>query len=207
MSYLWRIHQFTDLMTENIRESIARLIKKYHLDSLQEVGLFIFIIVVLHFAWRFWANTLNYRIAGIDLEPIGATNWLVNQVVIQSAWFDHHVLNIGFYLKDNKFAFDNSTFLMVGSSCSGLKQIYQFIGLMIFYPGPWLKKTWFIPLGAFVIHLTNLFRIIGLSVILQFIPQHWKWLHDWAFRPFFYVVIFSLWVWWAERLSKTGSRQ
>jgi exosortase/archaeosortase family protein len=161
-----------------------------------------FILLVMHFAWRFWANQLHYHLFGIDMEPGGAYAALVRIVVNQSAWFITHVLNIDFNLNGNTFLFANNNFVTVNSSCSGLKQFYQLIGLMIFYPGPWRKKLWFIPLGVVVMHLTNLFRIIGIAVVLQHIPEHWKWLHDWAFRPFFYVVMFSMWVWWTEKLAK-----
>jgi exosortase/archaeosortase family protein len=91
-------------------------------------------------------------------------------------------------------------FIHINESCSGLKPILQFILLMILYPGPWKKKLWFIPMGVVIVHLTNLFRIIGLSVVIVTEPQYWHFSHDNLFRPFFYVIIFLLWVWWVEKL-------
>jgi exosortase/archaeosortase family protein len=70
---------------------------------------------------------------------------------------------------------------------------------MVLFPGPWKKKLWYIPIGLIVIHLTNIFRIIALSVIVMEWPQYWTFSHDWILRPFFYVVIFIMWVIWVEK--------
>ena len=70
---------------------------------------------------------------------------------------------------------------------------------MTFFPGPWKHKAWFIPLGLVVIHLVNIFRISGLSILLIYFPEHWQFTHDYIWRPFFYVVMFLLWVWWVEK--------
>jgi len=190
------------MIYKNISDKLTVFVKNYRLDAFREVGLFMFILLVMHYAYRFWANKLHYHIIGFDMEPSGAFEFLIRNAVNQSAWFISHILNIDFTLNGYTFNFGNNTYISINSGCSGFKQFYQFIGLMIFYPGPWRKKLWFIPMGVIIIHLTNLFRVIGLSVVLQHIPEHWKWLHDWAFRPFFYVVMFSLWVWWIEKLAK-----
>jgi len=78
----------------------------------------------------------------------------------------------------------------------------QFALLMAIFPGPWRHKLWYIPLGIFIVHLTNLFRIIGLAVVLVTVPDYWDFSHDNIFRPLFYVVIFGLWVYWVEKLKK-----
>ncbi len=57
-------------------------------------------------------------------------------------------------------------------------------------------------MGIVIVHLTNLFRITGLAVITVTIPQYWEFAHDYLFRPFFYVVIFFLWVWWVEKFRR-----
>jgi exosortase/archaeosortase family protein len=54
-------------------------------------------------------------------------------------------------------------------------------------------------MGVVIIHLTNIFRIIILSVVVMHWPQHWDFIHLWIMRPFFYVVIFVMWVIWVEK--------
>ena len=98
--------------------------------------------------------------------------------------------------------FPNQCIMYINESCSGLKQMLQFSLLMILFPGPWIKKLWFIPLGIIVMHLTNLFRVVGLAVVMNTRPQYWDFSHDYIFRPIFYVVIFGLWLYWVERINR-----
>ena len=42
-------------------------------------------------------------------------------------------------------------------------------------------------------------------MITLWLPDHWHFTHDWILRPFFYVVIFLLWVWWVEKFGGVGS--
>jgi exosortase/archaeosortase family protein len=156
---------------------------------------------LIHYIWRFWANQLHYvPIADFMTD---AQKWMAKGVFTQSVWFVQHVLGIDLTLirESNSMYFSNGAHMYINQSCSGLKQIMQFVLLMMVFPGPWKKKLWFIPLGILTVHLTNLFRIIGLSVVLVTHPDYWQFSHDYIFRPFFYVVIFLLWVWWVEKIS------
>jgi len=183
-------------------KKIQEFIKKHHLESLKDVALFMIITLIIHYSWRFWANHLHYApIADFMLE---SQNWMANGVFRQSVWFVQNVLGIELTLaqESNAMYFSNEGFMYINRSCSGLKQIMQFVVLMMVFPGPWKRKLWFIPMGIFIVHLTNLFRIIGLSVVLVTVPEQWGFSHDYIFRPLFYVVIFLLWVWWVDKISK-----
>ena len=192
---------------KGIYQQILEFIKKHQLESLKDVALFIIITLVIHFAWRTWANQLHYM--PIKEFMLSAQDWMANGVFGQSAWFVQHILGIELTLvqESNSMYFSNESYMYINRSCSGLKQIMQFVILMMVFPGPWKRKLWFIPLGIFIVHLTNLFRIIGLSVVLETVPQHWGFSHDYIFRPLFYVVIFFLWVWWVDKLSKRDSTE
>jgi exosortase/archaeosortase family protein len=183
---------------------INKIIKKYKLYALKDVTIFIIITLLVHYSYRYWANTLEYR-------PIKDTMWkahegMSNMVFNQSVRIIDHVLKIPFNTDDRTFYFENNGFITINQSCSGLKQILQYLLLMLIFPGPWKHKAWFIPMGIVIVHLTNLFRIAGLAVVTITIPQHWDFAHDNVFRPFFYVVIFMLWVWWVEVFRAKGPK-
>jgi exosortase/archaeosortase family protein len=189
--------------TLNIK--IKQFIKKHQLESLKDVALFIIITLIIHYAWRFWANQLHY--VPINDFMSDAQNWMAGVVFRQSTWFVQHVLGIELSIvqESNSMYFSNESHMYINQSCSGLKQIMQFVILMMVFPGPWKRKLWFIPLGILIVHLTNLFRIIGLSVVLVNVPDYWKFSHDYIFRPFFYVVIFFMWVWWVDKISQRNT--
>ena len=184
-------------------DEVNKFIKKYHLDALHEVVIFCIITITIHFAYRYWANQLHYKPIFEIMDR--AHESMVDIVFRQSSWFVDHVLNIPFTYEENKIMrFENGGFVGVNQGCSGLKPILQFVLLMLIYPGPWKRKLWFIPLGVIIVHLTNIFRICSLTVVTITIPQQWHLIHDYILRPFFYVVIFLLWVWWVERLTKSS---
>lgn len=184
---------------EKHKRTVKEFLRRHRLDALTDVALFVFITLVIHYSFRFWANQLHFY--PVKELYFGLSSWLSEQVYVQSIWFVEHVLKIPFTTVDQTrtMYFSNSGYIAVNSSCSGFKPMLQFVLLMMIYPGPWRHKLWFIPMGLFIVHLTNLFRITGLSVVIVQWPDYWDFSHDYMFRPFFYVVIFMLWVWWVER--------
>ena len=178
---------------------INKIIKKYKLHVLKDVVIFMIITITIHYSYRYWANTAGYwpvenamRLAHDEMAQI---------VFDQSCWFIDNVLKIPVTIRDRTLYFSNNGFITINQSCSGLKPMLQFLLLMLFFPGPWKHKAWFLPMGIVIVHLTNLFRISGLAVVTITIPEYWDFAHDYIFRPFFYVVIFFLWVWWVERFK------
>ncbi len=191
-------------MNNKLFESLNALIKKYHLEAFKDVAIFMIILLVFHFLWKLFVGDF-FSVAAIS----NSAYWLAEQVFHQSRWvldllgvkvtaFDQ--LTIDGQGHKNVFYYAlNNGYVSVNRSCSGLKQFYQWFFLMILYPGPWKHKAWFIPMGLLVFHLVNVFRIISMVYVTIHISQHWHLIHDYVLRPFFYVVMFALWVWWNEK--------
>lgn len=159
--------------------------------------IFIIVTLTIHFAYRYWANSTAYW--PIQNTMYQAHEAMAQLVFDQSRWLIDNILNIPFTVTDRTYYFTNKGFISINHGCSGLKPILQFVLLMLIFPGPWKHKAWFIPMGIILVHFTNLFRITGLAVVTITVPEYWDFAHDNLFRPFFYVVIFLLWVIWAEK--------
>jgi exosortase/archaeosortase family protein len=185
-------------------EEIRKFIKKYKLQALRDVAIFVVITLTIHYAYRAWVNQASYW--PVQTQMNWAHEHMAQAVFDQSLLIIEHVLNIPVRVdrEGRVLYFENTGYLGVNHSCSGLKPILQFILLMLLFPGPWKHKAWFIPMGVVIVHLTNLFRISGLAVVTITIPQYWDFAHDYVFRPFFYVVIFFLWVWWTEKFRNAA---
>jgi len=169
---------------------------RHRLTPLVNVLMFAIITFVFHrFYWEF-----NKAIMSVGFVA-DVTNWLAEQVFRQSLWFNTRVLGMHIEVAPpTTMLFPQvNGYITVNDSCSGFKQFYQIAVLFILFPGPWKHKLWFIPTGWVIMFFTNVFRIIVLSLILIWKPEYWTFSHDWILRPFFYVVIFALWVWWVER--------
>lgn len=171
-------------------------IEKHKLRPIVDVLIFSVIILFFHKFWWDWGfkNFLLEHMAFNEIEQ-----FMAYQVFLPSSWIVEHILGYDITTLNTTLYFPNNGYINVNGSCSGLKQFYQWIILMILFPGPWKQKLWYIPLGLLVIHLNNIMRIVILSWILVNFPEHWNFSHDWILRPFFYVVIFTMWVIWVEK--------
>lgn len=168
--------------------------KRYH--PLTDVALFAFLILGFHFFFRFWAYHLHYAPLLTMVDPV--YEFLTNLLFHNSVWALKHLTDYSFTTQGRDILMGTGH-VGVHYGCSGLKQFLEWIVLMTFFPGPWKHKAWFIPMGLVITHLVNVFRIAGLSVLLNYYPEHWQFTHDYIFRPFFYVVMFGLWVIWVEK--------
>lgn len=89
----------------------------------------------------------------------------------------------------------------IGEPCNGIKVFGLFSIFIIAFPGNWLKKLWFIPLGIFIIHTANAIRIAALTVITAENPDALNFNHNITFQVIVYGLIFLLWYWWVQKLS------
>ncbi len=177
-------------------------VEEKKLRPLVDVATFILITLVIHYSYRFWVTTGYYPIHDLMAQ---LHDYLAHRVFVESSWFVQNILGMEITTIDRTMYWGNTGYIAITHGCSGLKQILQFALLMMIFPGPWKQKLWYIPMGIFIVHLTNLFRIIGLAEVLVILPDYWKFSHDYIFRPFFYVVIFSLWVIWVEKFKNKNT--
>jgi exosortase/archaeosortase family protein len=183
----------------NLFKRSKDLIKRKKLQPLIDVFIFIMVTVVIHFSYRYWANQLHYFPINEFISKTHA--YLSGRVFIESSWIVQNMLGMEVSVSDKTIFWANQGYIKITYGCSGLKQMIQFSLLMLVFPGPWKHKLWFIPLGILIVHITNLFRIVGLGVVIVTIPDYWDFSHDYVFRPFFYVVIFGLWIFWVEKIK------
>jgi exosortase/archaeosortase family protein len=185
-------------MFKDFYRKYSSFIKKNKLQPIVDVAIFSIITVVFHYLW--WHGLKGFLLNFGAFKQMEA--FLAHQVFLPAAWIVENVLSIHIVTENNTLFFDNNGYVAVLGSCSGLKQFYQWVVLMLLFPGPWKHKFWYIPMGILVIHLVNIIRIVILSIVVVNWPQHWDFIHEWILRPFFYVVIFALWVIWVERREK-----
>jgi len=184
-------------------KQLNEFIKRNRLETLR--GVFIFSVITLGFHFLFRA----FAVQIMNTWPVPAiADFTVDLLFRNSFWFNTKILGMNISTVDTTLFFPECGFIHINHSCSAVKQFLQWIVLMLLYPGSWKHKLWYIPLGIFILHLTNIFRIVGLSIVLLEWPAYWDWSHDWVFRPFFYVVIFVMWVIWAEYFTvKKGAKK
>ncbi len=165
-----------------------------NLKELVDVGLFMVITITLHLLW--WNVIWKHKeMLYIDRLADFMAYWLYrsSDVILNLLQFPHKAFNNSFYFEYG--------YIDIIRSCSGLKQFYQIFFLLLIFPGNWKPKVWYIPLGMIILYLVNIMRIIILAYVLKYFPEYWHFSHDWILRPFFYVVIFYLWITYVKKLA------
>jgi exosortase/archaeosortase family protein len=86
----------------------------------------------------------------------------------------------------------------IANGCNGLSTLGLFIGFVLAYPGRARRRLWFIPLGVLAVYATNVGRIIVMLLAQKYWPAAFEPLHGFGLTTIFYVVVFGLWVAWAN---------
>jgi exosortase/archaeosortase family protein len=179
---------------------IINLFTESRYKHFRDVFWFAVITLTIHYSYRFWAISLQYWPIQASMNELHQmmTGWILNQTI----WVDRYILNISMNITGQTITFDNGSWISINESCAGDKQILQFALLILVYPGIWKRKLWYIPLGMVIIHLTNILRIVLLSIVSINNPEYWHIAHNTVLRAMFYVVILALWIIWVERINK-----
>ena len=186
-------------MTIN-RQKIKELYADKRYQTYFDVGLFFVLIFSFHFLYSFWNYTLDYWPIKSWVDKLFA--WASALLFDQSTWTLEHIFNFDFFTRGKTIWFlNNENFysgVTVAPECTSLKQWMHWLFLMLIFPGPWKHKAWYIPLGLVIVELTNVVRIVGISLFLKPFPHDFALAHDGIFKVMFYVVIFLMWAVWND---------
>lgn len=164
---------------------------------------FMFVIVCAHFFWKLSMNGDDTDTVvtwfGLDIsQPFNAMAHhvaYVTQQILQSWDFETKLFDNNVIQHDNKVA------VRIVWSCTGIKQAYIFVCIILFYKADWLKKMWFIPLGLLLVYVVNILRIAAITALVKYYPQQFDLMHEHLFKYLFYVFLFGLWVIWDEKIA------
>lgn len=131
--------------------------------------------------------------------------WVSLNIVSMSAGL-LDLLGFDAYMFNRVVGIDMSRGLEIIDGCNGLEAIGLFIGFIIAYPGDSIKKMLFTLSGIGIIYISNVFRITVLAVVQYYTPDQFGFTHDYTSNSIFYIVIFILWIVWAN-FSDSGLRE
>jgi exosortase/archaeosortase family protein len=186
-------------MKKTFFQSLKSFFVEPRWEKVRGVFWFCVITLIFHVLWRIWANTLHFT--PIQSLISSLRTFLVHQLYNESTYILKNILNITIYTQPDVIITKNGIRLLLGESASGLKQMCQFVILILFFSGSWKHKAWFIPAGIIILHITNVFRVMCIVVIAMHWPQQIHYAHDNWLRILYYIVIFVLWLIWVEKIA------
>ncbi|HNS16212.1 MAG TPA: exosortase/archaeosortase family protein [Bacteroidales bacterium] len=167
---------------------------------LEGISRFFLLMAVLYLFWWIWEKPLNFFPVTRWINEF--SGWMVQGLYRDSERILTRVFHLQAWYDGQRICLGSPGSLSISYPCSGIRQFTQFTLLMIFYPGPWNRKAWFVPAGLLVVHFTNLIRIVGLSLVIVYIPRYWDLFHGFITKGMFYLVFFLLWILWEEYVSR-----
>ncbi len=91
--------------------------------------------------------------------------------------------------------------------CMGRNVLLAFTGLILVFPGKFIHKLWYIPMGLVIITFVNIVRISGLTITAYCCPQYSDINHYLVFKIVAWAVIFILWVIWFNKFSPFAKKK
>lgn len=168
--------------------------------------------VLLFFAAMFGANIVwkllisggeeanaIFLLGRYDLSPIFDA---ISEQVAGITYFFTRLFDSSVRLtKGNVLGISGGKAVQVVWSCSGVKQMFVFLVIMIFASGSWKNKLWFIPIGLIACYFINIFRTTALTLLINHNYELFQFMHHYILKYLYYALIFLLWVVWEECLK------
>lgn len=175
------------------------------LQPYRAILLFVVALLGAHFFWKWTviADEQGGPVFWFGLDITAPFDYLSHQIshlayLIISLWSDTVE-----FVEPYSLRFATGTGVKIVWSCTGLKQAFIWLVIMLCAPGLWKRKSWFIPLGWACIYVFNLLRVVLIAISVEHHPEWFDFLHAYVFKYLFYFMLFLLWVWWTEKLVPT----
>ncbi|MCH3924045.1 MAG: exosortase/archaeosortase family protein [Bacteroidales bacterium] len=174
-------------------------------DSLRKItkDVFLLFLATIAFHFLYWTTDMNHWIFGPWTSEI--FNFFSSVAYKCSLPLCHAFIDKPFVEVQDSFFFYQTnkmgvriydSVMRVEADCSAIKQLLQFLLLMILCSGIWWRKIIYFVCGSIIILFFNVVRIFLLTWLFADNPDMFQSIHDWIARPLMYVVIFSLWGIW-----------
>ena len=178
---------------------------KKHIEPLKPYYDIIRFVVALLVANYFWKFTVIGDESGSDVSWFGMDishpfDWMAQHIAHVVYWLISLTNDSVVFIEPNIIHYATGTGTRIVWGCTGLKQSFIWIVIMLVARGAWEHKLWFIPLGLVCAYLFNILRITLIAIAIEHHPEWFNVLHDYVFKYLFYGMLFCLWLWWTNRI-------
>lgn len=157
------------------------------------IAIFLLKAIILYLVWYFvYDNWL--------LQNGMADHYLINHLVVST----QYILNsLGYttFMYADAVGVDGTHGVLIGTPCNGLSLFALFSGFIIAFPGRFVQKLIFIPIGILIIHVLNILRVVGLALVVVYQPDSLSFNHKYTFTIIIYTCIFFMWMLWVKKFA------
>ena len=95
--------------------------------------------------------------------------------------------------------------LSIADACNALELFILYLGLIWCLPAFIKRKIAYSLIGIVIIYASNIFRCIGLSLLVMYYPSAVDFAHHYLFTFIVYSIIVLLWFFYTKKLTKYGN--
>jgi exosortase/archaeosortase family protein len=186
-------------------------IKKYlePLKPYTDILLFVVALLAANYFWKFTVlgDEGGDQVTWLGMDISRPFDWMAQHIAHVVYWLIHLTNDAVVFFEPSTIHFATGTGTKIVWGCTGLKQSFIWIVIMLVARGSWKHKLWFIPLGLACAYLFNILRITLIAMAIEHHPEWFHLLHDYVFKYMFYGMLFCLWLWWSNQIADAAMRR
>ena len=168
--------------------------------SSQKKDRLVLILYVIYFLFLYIiARFISLYFLEPNIEIITGLHDFLIKIEVYSLKTFFNYFNLVGGVEEDTIIFSNSYSLRVLPGCSGLIQMFRIFFVLLFFPGSWASKLWYIPLSLVLVLIAAMVHLFILSYVLIYFPQQYDLAHDYITKIIFYGMYFLIWIYWLEK--------
>jgi len=150
--------------------------------------IFVGLLIILTTTFPFLSDKFNPQLTWLMVVTADVTGFFLKL-------FGMNVWGSGRTVAMSNFAIE------VVGECTGLYEMLIFLAAMIAYPASWKRKLIGAGLGIPFLYVINIIRMIFITVVGNWSPQAFDFLHMYFWQVAMILIIVSAWVLWIEKVA------
>lgn len=182
--------------------SLKQLFEPY-----RDIIIFVITLLVANYFWKFTfvGDEDGEMVTWFGMDVTAPFEYMVCHITSAVYWLISLFRDTAYMVGEHSIRFESGSGTTIIWGCSGLKQSFIWMCLILTVRGGWVHKLWYILLGWIVCYGFNILRIFLISLFIEFHPEWFSVLHDYIFKYLFYAILFGLWVIFVEKIRSTSS--
>jgi archaeosortase B (VPXXXP-CTERM-specific) len=149
--------------------------------------IFIGLLIILTTTFPFLSDKFNPQLTWLMVVTADLTGFFLR------------VFGLAVRVSGRTVSMSNFGIEVVGE-CTGLYEMLIFLAAMIAYPANWKKKLIGVGLGIPFLYVINIIRMIFITLVANWSPKTFKFLHLYFWQVAMILIILSVWVLWIEKV-------
>ncbi len=149
--------------------------------------IFLGLLIILTTSFPFLSDAFNPQLTWLMVVTADVTGFFLN------------LLGLSTRVSGRIVSMPNFAIEVVGE-CTGLYEMLIFLAAMIAYPAGWKKKLIGAALGIPLLYVINVVRMVFITVVGNWSPQTFDFMHMYFWQVAMILIIVSVWVLWIEKV-------